>query len=251
MAIGTDMETRKVVIGDVNKDGHLDIFFANVGWNPGKDPQNRLFINDGEGNFYDLTDGQYPDEVESTIDGKFVDIDYDGDLDLITANFQVRPVKVFLNNGSGVFTESTTSAFPSPIVVSCLGIEPADFNGDKMVDLYLCNRGQKDILLFHTGMRAAALKDETSNDLIEIGSYPNPFASHTAIEYTLPRPTAVEVAIYNLLGGRLATLVDAPQEAGRHHVRWDAAGLPAGFYYCRITTSAGVQAWTIVKNDEI
>ena len=52
---GLNIETRKVAFGDVDGDEDLDAFLSNVMFIPGKDRQNRLFINDGNGNFSDST----------------------------------------------------------------------------------------------------------------------------------------------------------------------------------------------------
>jgi hypothetical protein len=55
---GLDIETRKVTFGDIDKDDDQDIFLSNVQFIDGKDPQNRLFINDGSGHFTDATNTQ-------------------------------------------------------------------------------------------------------------------------------------------------------------------------------------------------
>jgi hypothetical protein len=67
-------------------------------------------------------------------------------------------------------------------------------------------------------------------------NYPNPFNAATVISYTLPKPSHVRVDIYNLLGQKATTLVDASQEAGEHQVIWNAGGQPSGVYFYRIVT---------------
>jgi hypothetical protein len=52
-------------------------------------------------------------------------------------------------------------------------------------------------------------------------NYPNPFNPNTAISYTLPSRSTVELAIYNLLGQRVTTLVNKEQAAGQYQVTWD------------------------------
>ena len=44
----------------------------------------------------------------------------------------------------------------------------------------------------------------------------------------------VELAIYDLTGRRVATLVDAPREPGMQRVRWDGTGASSGAYFCRL-----------------
>lgn len=66
-------------------------------------------------------------------------------------------------------------------------------------------------------------------------NYPNPFNPSTTIVYELPEAAPTQLAVYNLLGERVATLVDARQPAGQHHSRFEAKGLPSGIYFYKIT----------------
>jgi hypothetical protein len=52
-------------------------------------------------------------------------------------------------------------------------------------------------------------------------NYPDPFNAGTEILYALPSPCEVTLEIYNILGQRVAVLVDGPQPSGYHTVRWD------------------------------
>lgn len=65
-------------------------------------------------------------------------------------------------------------------------------------------------------------------------SRPNPFSQRTTIAYDLPEAAGVVVEVYNAIGQRVATLVHARQPAGTHEVTWDANGVSAGVYYCRV-----------------
>jgi hypothetical protein len=65
-------------------------------------------------------------------------------------------------------------------------------------------------------------------------NYPNPFNPMTMINYQLPITSEVEISIYNLLGQKVATLVNEQQRAGYHQVEWDASRYSSGIYYYRI-----------------
>ena len=70
-------------------------------------------------------------------------------------------------------------------------------------------------------------------------NYPNPFNPSTIIPYRLPVSTRVRLEVLNILGQRLATLVDAERPAGFHTATWDgtdASGraVAAGVYLYRL-----------------
>jgi hypothetical protein len=62
-------------------------------------------------------------------------------------------------------------------------------------------------------------------------NYPNPFNPKTIINYELAIMNDVELSIYNLLGQKVAILVNQGQNAGFHQVEWDASGFASGIYY--------------------
>jgi glycosidase len=72
-------------------------------------------------------------------------------------------------------------------------------------------------------------------------AYPNPFAEAATIAYALPAPSDVRLEVFDLLGRRVAVLVDGPQPAGRHRATFRADGLGAGTYLVRLA-AAGATA---------
>lgn len=65
-------------------------------------------------------------------------------------------------------------------------------------------------------------------------NYPNPFNPSTTIEFALPKDAHVSLDIYNVIGQRVATLVDEVRQAGYHSVKFDAGKLASGLYIYRI-----------------
>jgi len=67
-------------------------------------------------------------------------------------------------------------------------------------------------------------------------NYPNPFNPKTVICYQLPINSNVELCIYNILGQRVATLVNKKQPAGTYKINWYATGFASGIYFYRLDT---------------
>jgi len=65
-------------------------------------------------------------------------------------------------------------------------------------------------------------------------NYPNPFNPGTTIEFILPKAGFVTLTIYNVMGEKVATLVEGNLTSGIHNYRWDALGLASGIYFYRI-----------------
>ena len=148
-------ETREADFGDVDGDGDLDLLFANVRlFVTDARRQNRLLINDGSGRFQDATVGRLPVDDQSSLDADLVDLNTDGDLDIVTSNvlfdgesITSAPFGILTNDGSGRFSDATRTALPDLITGRGLDAEAGDFNADGRPDLFLCSRGTIDRLL--------------------------------------------------------------------------------------------------------
>lgn len=119
----------------------------------------------------------------------------------------------------------------------------SSFGADQEGELYLLdyqedNEGR--VYRFVATVGTSAETEETPEPDAELGqNYPDPFRGTTAIPYRLTTPSAVDLAIYDLLGRRVRTLVARWHEAGDHVARWnglDATGtsLSGGLYFYRL-----------------
>jgi hypothetical protein len=66
-------------------------------------------------------------------------------------------------------------------------------------------------------------------------NYPNPFNPSTNFSFTLPEAGIVRAEVFDLLGKRVATLLNEPKAAGNYTLRFDATNLPSGTYFYRLT----------------
>jgi len=73
------------------------------------------------------------------------------------------------------------------------------------------------------------------------GNYPNPFNPTTTIRYDLSKPGNVNLTVYNLLGQKVASLVDRFQRAGSYQVRFDGQNMSSGIYLVVLKTGSQMQ----------
>jgi len=88
-----------------------------------------------------------------------------------------------------------------------------------------------------TASYSPVLEIMLSNSLKYIVSqnYPNPFNAETTIPYDIPRDSKVELTVFNVLGNKVATLVDEFQIAGSYQVHFDGSDIPGGSHLYRLS----------------
>ncbi|MGH1365105.1 MAG: T9SS type A sorting domain-containing protein [Calditrichia bacterium] len=223
-------ETREADLGDVDNDGDLDLFFANVTFLQGRPSQNRLLLNDGDGFFLDVTGASLPSETFNTIDADFNDIDGDGDEDIIAVSAFVGTYQIFINDGSGIYSDSTSRYFLPPPNGSGVDAEFADFTGDNIPDIYLTGFQRQDYLFVGEVLTGIETPAEWVNTFELLGNYPNPFNPSTAITFRMARAGAVELNLYDLGGRLVRNLTTGFFTAGEHTIKVSASNLTSGVY---------------------
>ncbi|HKR09272.1 MAG TPA: FG-GAP-like repeat-containing protein [Gemmatimonadaceae bacterium] len=155
---------------DYDNDGWLDLFAI------GGDGKGHLFHNRGNGTFEDLTAKAGIGDVKGARKGAFVDLDHDGDLDLLLVGGGTPTI--YRNNLDGTFTDATASFGISGSSAASDAVF-ADFDGDGRTDVVVVGSGG--VQLFHNGgaqrfndATAAAGLSAANNDVVAtVGDYNN------------------------------------------------------------------------------
>lgn len=87
-------------------------------------------------------------------------------------------------------------------------------------------------------------KDEHITEYALSQNYPNPFNPTTQIAYQLPEENQVRLEVFDLLGRRVAILVNEHQGPGHHSAVFDASHLASGVYLYRLTAGEFTQTRT-------
>ena len=141
---------RVIKVRDVDGDGHQDVFVGNT-----FQTRSRLFRGLGKGGFVDATASWLPDQLLSVGDAEFGDVDGDGDLDLVLADW--GPGSPMKNEGArprlwrrdGDRFVDVPDAFPDWKVRFCWELELLDVDGDLDLDVLVSSKRSPGSFLAH------------------------------------------------------------------------------------------------------
>jgi PKD repeat protein len=80
----------------------------------------------------------------------------------------------------------------------------------------------------------------------ELFVYPNPFTGNTTISYSVAKPTNLEIAIFDLSGRKVNTVLKTKVSAGSYNVEWNGSELDKGSYIVRFTENNGEQITRLI-----
>ena len=134
--------TSSIGLGDLDQDGDLDLVVANGRhWAE----QNLIYFNDSKGFF--RRSKSLGGESNTSYQVPVVDIDNDGDLDILVANDRILN-QVFKNDGNG---NLVFSQYFGKQESNTRGLCAADLNGDGFIDVAVANRKSQNFIYFNNG----------------------------------------------------------------------------------------------------
>ncbi|MCC7534584.1 MAG: VCBS repeat-containing protein, partial [Deltaproteobacteria bacterium] len=153
---------RRVLLGDLDRDGDLDLVATGRG-------QDHVYLNDGHGRFVDTTLLALPLDDGSGDGAALGDLDLDGDLDLVVGNGGL-PERAYMNQGDGRMVDASLSLPVDESATRAVAI--ADFDHDGAPDiLVLEGRPERDRLLL-TGLPRLALADDDGRSTVSEETLP-------------------------------------------------------------------------------
>jgi hypothetical protein len=237
-----------LVFDDIDIDGDMDFVALKA---DGIGASLPLYLNDGDGYFsvssflFDIPDNHWP------FRGEFALLDDDEYPDLFMTNTYPEDNQdlLFVNNGDGTFTYSSEELLPNRGDRSTY-CTIFDHSNDDDLDIFVnisnwdfISAPRVNLLYENLLTPNSAIGDELFTAVPEkepqITNYPNPFNPNTTIAFNLPESQKVSLAIYDVQGKLIKTLINKTKQAGYHSVIWNGKDengkeVSSGFYFYRI-----------------
>ncbi len=151
-----NFNAQMVIAEDFDNDGDKDLMYAPSGPYPSPTALPKMLINNGLGVFNDQSATRLPAIPMSAFCVCAGDIDNDGDLDVVftdgasSLNGTAAQSHLYLNNGSGFFTDATATNLPS-VIYNCQDVTLGDWDADFDIDIILTGKGGGSRLLVNDG----------------------------------------------------------------------------------------------------
>jgi len=77
-------------------------------------------------------------------------------------------------------------------------------------------------------------------------NYPNPFNNSTTIYFYIPKSTFVDLTIYDVLGKKMATIINEQLRTGTYNAKYESSDLPSGLFFYRLETPEFIETKKLI-----
>lgn len=191
VSIGADVEnTYAIGVADVDNDGDLDVVAGNAG------TSSKLYLNNGTATPFNGVSGTaISADVRNTFGIALVDVDHDGDVDVVTGNQAAAP-RLYLNDGDSAPFSSGPGSDLGTGSEATNDIIAADFDRDGQLEFVAANGGMGEtdklyrrVLLYQTAAQTARS--------VTLTTAPASTSFYFDAAVSLPRNTAVDFSLSN------------------------------------------------------
>ncbi|UCG61042.1 MAG: T9SS type A sorting domain-containing protein [Candidatus Zixiibacteriota bacterium] len=147
----------------------------------------------------------------------------------------------FQNVGTSIFRYDARDDLLTVAHINGLdGIDAIAFNPADANVMYLGLESER------MGGATAASESSTADRSVKVTLWPNPFNPEANIALNLPQAAHVKVDVYNLVGQKVGTVVDANLSAGEHTYSWDGSKFASGIYLLHVQAGQDTQIKKLV-----
>ena len=175
----------------------------------------------------------------------FADIDNDDDFDLFLCYGNYNKLTYYVNEGTSQNPNMqfvTNEFFGNDVeLLSPSGIDFVDIDNDGDGD-FIFSGIRAGMMFFRnisgdsTGVNNSRWRQNPAQ--VVLSAYPNPFNSSTVISFDLQTASLVKLAVYDIMGREVKTLVAGDWGLGKHQVVWDASNQASGIYFIRLQSES-------------
>jgi hypothetical protein len=181
--------------------------------------------------------GEYRDNISRHVHG-FADIDGDGQKELIAGDNLIISMD-----------GSVQSIAPDFVILDFY-----DVDGDGVVDIVGMDTLTNTVVVYGVDPQGTSVDDVALPGVhaVLFQNYPNPFRETTTIAYEIAVGGSVTLTVYDLLGRRLVTLLEAVHSPGRYQVEWDGrdgsgSHVATGTYFYRLRVNDHVSTKPVLR----
>ncbi len=146
-------------------------------------------------------------------------------------NKNADSVQFVSSGGNIVLTKEKDSLVITAFAPGSYKIKGKAFRNNSVYDI------SPEYTLTSTGVIGVLTESELPSDFSVSQNYPNPFNPETHFSYSISKSSYLSIKVYDILGKEITTLWEGVKSPGTYSIKFNAAGLQGGVYFCRVKTA--------------